>query len=457
MNTPSGNAEFDLNSIRNNVVASLGGNENCFGNDNELIDQPLNGNAACDNGSYKETQDVLNSLESEIQSVALNEAKKIRESAIGTLNPVFKPIVNDWSMWTSGTLTAGKNIETSTASKQQIISQSLHLGFDRPTDRPTDDRDGVVGFALGIGYDKTDVGEDISNVKSTNYSLSAYGEIYPQEDNTLEGVVGLGHLKFRTARLDKDGLDTLTGKRDANQLFGSLKWKGKYDGTVKYEGTANEDEWTVHPYGKIEASRTKFDKFSESGSVNALTFENQYLTNVRGSIGVDAHYLHKIDDKTVSPFLNLEYGEKLFNSSAPVLYASQADNKVEPTIYSITIDNTSKDDIRFGLGVGINTDDDFNAVVGYKRTQQIEDDLGLGKNYTDQVYLELEWEFASCYGWLYKDTACFIEPHATTDSTPNVFDVGGKAVTFDNQSYGHIELLLDRGIANILSNAATQK
>ncbi len=87
---------------------------------------------------------------------------------IGTLNTSFKPVIDNWSVWTSGEITVGRRPATSTASKQKINSQSIHIGFDKPLENGK----GVVGVALGVGFEKTNIGTSTSNCLLYTYTRS---------------------------------------------------------------------------------------------------------------------------------------------------------------------------------------------------------------------------------------------------------------------------------------------
>ena len=316
MNNSSNSSELDLNSIQSSAINSLVLNKGCLDEDGLLIDQSLRDDASCNDQDYIETEDALkasmDAIESELEDAAINKAVKLRESVIGTLNPSFKPVIDNWSVWTSGEITVGRRPATSTASKQKINSRSIHIGFDKPLENGK----GVVGVALGVGFEKTNIGTSTSNVKANNYALSAYGEIYPYEDITLEGIIGVGHIQFDTTR--KDGASTLTGSRNADQVFGSLRIKRDFG---RHETDLDKKSWSVHPYAKVEMSHTKFEKFSENGSaVTALTFEEQHLNSIRTSVGADAHYEYRTDDKTFRPFVQFEFGKDLSKTSkAPTL------------------------------------------------------------------------------------------------------------------------------------------
>ena len=260
-------------------------------------------------------------IKSDAQDIALNEAARFRKDIIGTLNPTFGTVIDDWSMWTAGEITIGKTDATSSASKQELNGKAISLGFDRPVG----DND-LVGFALSIGKDDTDVGTSTTKVKSDNYSLSNYNVLKQESGVTIETVLGLGHLKFDTTR--KDGNDILTGSRDANQAFASVTIRDK---------TFERNNWSVSPYGKAMLARTNLDSFSETGGATALTFNKQTVNDAKVYVGADINYLVTINNGTIKPFAKLEYGLDVSDSSEAVMHYN-----TETTDYTLNLDNSQR-------------------------------------------------------------------------------------------------------------------
>ena len=299
-------------------------------------DQPLN-----DAVQYRNTEDtqttggeaVADSLKSAVQGVAINEATKIRESIVGTLNPSFEPVAGNWSIWTSGEITIGGDASSSIEPK----SRSVHIGIDKPLE---DDR-GTVGVALGVGADKIEF-EETNKIESDNYSLSLYGALPVYDDSILDALIGYGHLKYNTTRKDEafNWSHTLMGNREADQIYASLAIRD-----LDFIGGSSETEnnnWGIFPYGKLNLSYTEFDAFSESGAFTALTFEEQTMSDVRVSLGVDMHFTFQIKETFIRPFAQLEYGVGLTDiSDAEMFYTVEKDNN-NPPIYKFQPDNESK-------------------------------------------------------------------------------------------------------------------
>jgi len=287
-------------------------------------------------------------LKTDTQAIAINEAARLREDVIGTLNPTFGTVINDWSVWTAGQVTVGDIKATSTASKQELDSQTISIGLDKPYN--TND---LVGVMLSLGKSNADIGTSTTKVESDNYALSSYGVFKQENDLTVETVLGLGHLKFDTTR--KDGTDNLKGKRNANQVFASATLRDK---------AIEHNNWSISPYGKLALAHTTLNSFSESGGATALTFDKQTINDAKVFIGADMNYLVVINNGTIKPFVKLEYGADVSDSSSATMhYNSQITN------YTLKLEDKATSNWKLELGADLITKDDLNGSIAYRREQ----------------------------------------------------------------------------------------
>ncbi|MBT4123145.1 MAG: autotransporter outer membrane beta-barrel domain-containing protein [Candidatus Ruthia sp.] len=324
-----------------------------------------------DTALLQNTQGALvasnNPITSDVSSIVINEAARFREDLIGTLNPTFGTVIDDWSVWTSGELSIGKTDATTNASKQESNSKILSLGFDKKSNTNANN---LTGFVLSIGQDDVDIGTSTTNVKSDNYSLSSYGVFEQQNGTIVEAIFGLGHLKFDTIR--KDGSDTLTGKRNANQVFASATLRDK---TIEY------NNWSFSPYGKLTLAHTKINAFSEAGGATALTFDDQNVNEAKVFIGTDANYLITIRNGTIQPFVKLEYEHDISSSSDATMHYN-----TETTNYTLAVDKKSQSSWKLDLGADLLTKDEWNSSIVYQRRESI--DAGYSNSLSVRVGLQ---------------------------------------------------------------------
>ena len=303
-------------------------------------------------GSSNTTLDeVSDNAESKANDIAINEAVRLREGLVGSLNPSFGPVTDNWSVWTKGRIVIGKTDASTTASKKEIEVQAISLGIDRPVG----DGDELMGFVLSIGQDDTDIGTASTNVKSDNYSISNYNVFRPSANIQIETVFGLGQIDFDTLRTD--GSDTLLGKRKAKQLFLST--------TFRPEDTRYVGNWKVSPYSKVLLANTRLNSFSESGGATALTFNKQYVKDAGLSVGMDINSTVTVNNATINPYVKLEYARSSSKTSASMHY-----NNEDASSYTYTANlNKQIKNWKLKLGADLITESGWNSSVSYTREQ----------------------------------------------------------------------------------------
>ena len=296
-------------------------------------------------------------IQSDIANASINEAARIRHNAIGSLNPSFGKVINDWSVWTEGNIALGETDASSTASKLESESKTITLGVDKPLSD-----DGLMGFALSVGQDDTNIGTDATNVKSDNLSLSGYNVFNSTQTNLqVESVVGLGRLDLDTLRID--ATDTLKGTRKADQFFASA--------TIRSKDAMTQGDWILSPYGKLSLANSNLKGFSETGAATALTYNKQTVKDTTFGIGVDVKAQIKTNNATFNPFAKVELNQTRTKTSASMYYT---DEGVINT-YTTNLDKTNKN-WKMQLGADLKTKSDWDMSVSYTREQS----FGSSKN-----------------------------------------------------------------------------
>jgi len=305
-------------------------------------------------GSSNTTLDeVSDNAESKANDIAINEAVRLREALIGSLNPSFGPVSGDWSMWTEGRIVIGKTDASTTASKKEIETQVISLGFDRPIGKG----DELMGFALSVGQGNTDIGTASTRVQSDNYSLTNYNVFRPSANTHMEIALGLGQIYFDTTR--SDGSDTLIGTRKANQVF--------LTGIIRPLNRIHLTIWQFSPYIKASAASTSLKAFSESGGATALTHNKQKLKDTAVAIGLDINSQITRNTRRIKPFAKIEYGESSSKTSASMHYNSE---DASTYTYTKRFDKKNKH-WKLKLGLDLNTESGWNTYISYTREQSV--------------------------------------------------------------------------------------
>jgi uncharacterized protein with beta-barrel porin domain len=272
------------------------------------------------------------------------------------LNPTGS-VDDTWAIWTAGNLTFGKTDGTYSASKQDSDGKGITVGVDRYVGDY-----GLVGLAVRGGEDDTDIGTNGARVEAEGYNVSLYSvvsglDLFPGlEDMIFENIIGVGHINMDMVRKDDYGV-ALTGTRRVNQIFGSFTFRGDLD----YEG------FNLYPYGKVDASYTQLNKYSEIGSNFAVAYDDQVVKNIRLYVGIDLDYAMRVNSGILIPYGRLEYGADVSSqSNVDMHYITESG-----TNYTLVLENRAQSNLKMGIGFNYQLDD-LDLSVGYERIESFD-------------------------------------------------------------------------------------
>ncbi|PLC43482.1 autotransporter outer membrane beta-barrel domain-containing protein [Ralstonia pickettii] len=263
------------------------------------------------------------------------------------------------AFWSAGTLDFGFANAGTQRSGFRFTTGGVTAGADyRVSDQLS------IGAGFGYGRDSTDIGNAGTKSTGDSYSLALYGSYRPLPSLFVDGVAGFGTLSFDSRRWVTDSNDFATGKRNGKQMFASV--------SAGYEH--RDRTWLVSPYGRLSVSQSTLDQFTESGAgLNALTYFDQTVTTVSGTLGLRAEYAQKTKWGTFLPFARMEYQHD-FNgqSNAGLAYADLA--SAGPAYY-VPGTPFGRDRMQIGLGTKFRTGPltfglDYSVMAGMGGLQQ---------------------------------------------------------------------------------------
>jgi len=255
---------------------------------------------------------------------------------------------NDWAIWSEGSVTVGEIDATRISSIKEIKSKGITIGIDKMIDENQ-----MYGVAIRIENDNNDIGTAGTNLDTDGYSLSLYGT-FPFSDKTyIDSILGIGLL--RTEHIRKHESGTLSGERKGKQLFGS----------VLYGAEFTNNQFTLSPYGRLDAGYTKLSSYTDSGTIAALSYNEQKIKTVKASIGLLVDDVIKIGEVTFMPNARIEYGKDIIDSSDAVVSYIVYPN----TDYTLNIDKEETDNIRLGIGADIEVEGGWLFMTDYERNQ----------------------------------------------------------------------------------------
>ena len=286
-----------------------------------------------------------NNIKLEGDNVMLTSLVKAISSS-STASPklnLTKLIPDNWSPWSEGSISLSKIKNNSS----EIESQSLAFGFDRKLNN-----NNLLGFAIQYGQSDTDVGTNGTGIDSKNYNLSLYQTRPLNDDNFIEGLIGVGIIEKDLTR--KSGSNTLTGSRDGAQIFGS----------INYGKTIDKGDFNLTPIARVDLGYTELDAYTETGT-DALSYDKQTVESGMVSLGLEFNDIINFSNSSFKPFGLVEYGLDFSNSSdVQMNYVSDTS-----TTYTYTQSVNSTHLLTSEVGFNYEALENLNIKTSYKRIQ----------------------------------------------------------------------------------------
>ena len=284
-------------------------------------------------------------------------------------------IPDDWSTWSEGSISITKIGDTSTSSEKEIDSQGIAFGFDKKIN----DND-IYGFAIQYGQSDTDIGSNGSGIDSKNYNISMYRTRPLDDNNFIEGSIGIGKIKSDIER--KSDSNTLTASRDGNQIFGS----------VNFGKTIDKGNFNLVPVLRVDLGYTELEGYQEAGT-DALSYDDLEVQSGLLSLGIGVNNLVKFDDSTIKPFGLIEFGVDFSDSSVTKLnYVSDTS-----TTYTYTQDTISEYMLTSEVGFSYDSKDNLSINTSYRRIQgekhEHTDTFKFGLNFKSKRETEYAMQF----------------------------------------------------------------
>ena len=235
-----------------------------------------------------------------------------------------------YSVWTGGYVNFGSkdgvaDVDFTTTGVSVGIDYRINAAF-------------TAGIAVGYGSDDSDIGSNGTSSDGRAYSAAVYGSYHPTRNTFLDALVGYGILDFDSTRYVTTDGSFANGQRDGNQIFGSV--------TAGYE--YRDGGLLLSPYGRLSASHTKLDGFTEEGDSDALKFDDMDFSTLTSTLGLRGEYTIQRSWGSISPQARLEYSHDFDGSSRQkVGYADLGSDEMS------SIHDNGEDDDYLALGLGL--------------------------------------------------------------------------------------------------------
>jgi hypothetical protein len=271
----------------------------------------------------------------------------INDATSETQNELLDFLPKDWSLWTAGEISVHSFGDENNKSSREIDAGSISLGVDK---KINDNQ--LYGFAIQYGDSEADIGSSGTSVDSENISLSIYGTKPHNDDQFVEGLIGVGKIDSDLKRVS--GVNTLTGQRDGQQIFSSINYGKKIE----------KDNRNITPLVKLNLGYTELDEYSETGT-NALKYHKQTFETGLISTGFEIDQISEFKNSTFKPYGALDYSLDFSSSSnAKMNYVSDSS-----TIYTYSSGGNSTNYLNALIGFDYSNQKGLSVNSSYKRKQ----------------------------------------------------------------------------------------
>lgn len=269
-------------------------------------------------------------------------------------------------MWVAGTITVSKRDATADSDKVRVHSDGVTVGFDHAMgDRL------VFGVAGGYGWSDADSGSD-STLEGSQRSMAAYALWRGGRNLFVDGMLGIGELRFDIARWSEAAGATARARRDGEQRFATL--------TFGYEHAGEHVALTG--YGRYETSRTTLDPYAESGlGAYDLRYGEQAIDDSALAVGFEGRYDFATPTMDWRPYWLVEYrGSLQGRSDVGINYVLQPVG----SDYVLGMRNTFAEALSMGAGLDLALPRGWQLGFQFRREQS---DSGSADSYG----MQLKW------------------------------------------------------------------
>ena len=250
------------------------------------------------------------------------------------------------ALWATGTLDYG-SIDRQ-GSNNKFSTQGITVGIDYQLAENI-----IVGGALGYGFDKTDIDGFGSKIKSNQTTGSIYGTYQILANWFLDGLVGYASTTYDNKRWSTSDNLFLSGNRDGNVTFGSL-------GLSTF---IHAQQLSFKPFLRADIMSIKLDSYSETGSINAFTYDDSKVKSRTASAGLNAFYEVNIESGTLTPTVMVQYAHNLDGDMSQNMFVSSLGQASQN--YNIRTGSTPQDFGSLGLGLKYSNNKNISIDCSY--------------------------------------------------------------------------------------------
>ena len=207
--------------------------------------------------------------------------------------PGASDCASDWALWTAGSFQFGSMTPNGVSADNHFTTAGMTAGVDI---RVGDNL--IVGAALGMGIDRSDVGQNGTRSNASSFSGALYASLRPFDPLFFDGALGYGTLGYDNRRWVSDDSTTVSGTRKGSYWFGTLE--------ASYEMRRGQVKFA--PYARTNFIAATLNGYAEGGpSAELLTYDAMKFNAVSGAIGLRGSIDIPMSFGVFSPTARFEY------------------------------------------------------------------------------------------------------------------------------------------------------
>lgn len=268
------------------------------------------------------------------------------------------PVYDNMSLWSAGVINIGKQDSNGQDDHLEFSTSGISAGADARVKENL-----WLGFALGYGKDRTDIGSNGSTNRATANSVAIYTSSLLTEHAFFDALLGYGWIDLDGKRYLADTGDFARLGRNAAQWFGSL--------SGGYEDRGNNRLLGV--YTRLDLASTRLKQAGESASDSqALTYFGETMRTARLSLGARGEYTLAGDYGVLQPRWRLEYQHALDRTgTATIAYSDQ----LSGPFYQIAGDDASSNTLVGGVGATWLTKGGYSIGLEYQLSRSFDTEI----------------------------------------------------------------------------------
>jgi uncharacterized protein YhjY with autotransporter beta-barrel domain len=219
---------------------------------------------------------------------------------------------SDWAssmaFWTGGSFQFGSMAPNGVPGGNHFTTAGVTAGVDiRVSDTL------IVGAALGMGADRSDVGQNGTRSNASSFSGALYASLRPFDPVFFDAALGYGTLGYDNRRFVSDDGTTVSGARTGSYWFGTLE--------ASYEMSRGQVKFA--PYVRTSFISATLNGYGEGGpSAELLNYAAMKFDAMSGALGLRGSIDIPMSFGVFSPTARFEYKQTSQSAYDQAMYYS---------------------------------------------------------------------------------------------------------------------------------------